>query len=169
MTSIHGKTVRLRPAMESDVTALAEIRATPEVYERWRGDDLEAEIREGIATAGLHLLAIEDGSGRLVGAIQWETEEDPDYRHANLDVFLDPAVHRRGHGVDAVSALCRYLFDVEGHHRLTIDPAADNIAAIRCYAKAGFREVGRMRQYERDANGGWHDGLLMERLADDPV
>jgi len=28
--------------------------------------------------------------------------------------------------------------------------------------------VGTMRQYERDADGdGWHDGLLMELLADD--
>jgi aminoglycoside 6'-N-acetyltransferase len=40
-------------------------------------------------------------------------------------------------------------------------------AAIRAYEKAGFRPVGVMHQYERDAGGdGWHDGLLMELLAD---
>jgi aminoglycoside 6'-N-acetyltransferase len=34
------------------------------------------------------------------------------------------------------------------------------------YEKAGFRPVGVMRRYERDALGGdWHDGLLMELLA----
>ena len=59
------------------------------------------------------------------------------------------------------------LFSVQGHHRLTIDPAADNLAAIRCYAKAGFREVGRLRQYERGLDGEWHDGLLMELVAAD--
>jgi aminoglycoside 6'-N-acetyltransferase len=60
----------------------------------------------------------------------------------------------------------RLLFDERGHHRITIDPAADNSAAIRCYEKVGFRRVGVMRRYERDVGGaGWHDGLLMELLA----
>jgi RimJ/RimL family protein N-acetyltransferase len=49
-----------------------------------------------------------------------------------------------------------------------IDPAADNQAAVRCYAAAGFQPVGTMRQYEKDLDGDeWHDGLLMELLADD--
>jgi RimJ/RimL family protein N-acetyltransferase len=53
-----------------------------------------------------------------------------------------------------------------GHHRITIDPATENIAAIRAYEKAGFKPVGVMRQHERDAGGGgWHDSLLMELLA----
>ena len=47
-----------------------------------------------------------------------------------------------------------------------VDPAADNAAAVRCHEKAGFRPVGRMREYERDpATGTWHDGLLMDLLA----
>ena len=49
-----------------------------------------------------------------------------------------------------------------------IDPSADNAAAIRCYEKVGFRPVGIMRAYERDHDGtGWHDGLLMDLLADE--
>jgi hypothetical protein len=55
-----------------------------------------------------------------------------------------------------------------GHHRLVIDPAADNEPAIRCHAAVGFRPVGIMRRYEHDADGtGWHDGLLMDLLAED--
>lgn len=46
-----------------------------------------------------------------------------------------------------------------------IDPAADNVAAIRGYGKVGFRPVGIMRQYERGSDGTWHDGLLMDLLA----
>ncbi len=60
------------------------------------------------------------------------------------------------------------LFEERGHHRLTIDPALANAAAIRAYEKAGFTRVGVMRRYERDALGpDWHDSLLMELLADD--
>jgi aminoglycoside 6'-N-acetyltransferase len=60
----------------------------------------------------------------------------------------------------------RHLIDDLCHHRITIDPAAANTAAIRAYEKVGFRRVGVMRQAERDADGeGWHDSLLMELLA----
>jgi aminoglycoside 6'-N-acetyltransferase len=40
-------------------------------------------------------------------------------------------------------------------------------AAIRAYEKAGFRPVGVMRQSERLPGGDWHDGLLMDLLADE--
>jgi len=54
-----------------------------------------------------------------------------------------------------------------GHHRLVIDPAAHNVAAIRCYRKVGFRPVGVMRRYWRDPSGEWRDGLLMDLLAEE--
>ena len=104
-------------------------------------------------------------AGRVAGVIQWAAEEEPDYRHASIDIYLDPAVHGRGIGTDAVRTLATHLIEVEGFHRLVIDPAADNAAAIRCYAKVGFRPVGIMRQYERGADGTWHGGLLMDLLA----
>ncbi len=89
----------------------------------------------------------------------------PDYRHAGIDLFLNPAAHGSGLGTDAVRTLARHLIDECGYHRLVIDPAADNIAAIRCYEKVGFRPVGIMRQYERGPDDTWHDGLLMDLLA----
>ena len=36
-------------------------------------------------------------------------------------------------------------------------------------AKVGFRPVGVMRRYERGPDGEWHDGLLMELLAEDLI
>jgi mannose-6-phosphate isomerase-like protein (cupin superfamily) len=50
-----------------------------------------------------------------------------------------------------------------------IDPALDNGRAISCYRKVGFRPVGVMRRYERGPDGTFHDGLLMELLADRPA
>ena len=63
----------------------------------------------------------------------------------------------------------RDLIDRRGHHRLTIDPAADNANAIAAYAKVGFRPVGRLRRYQQVEPGVWIDGLLMELLADELV
>ncbi len=163
--TLHGELVSLRTATPADVAALAAIRSHPEVYRWWRGgEDLAATIAQELADEEDHSLVIEY-EDRIVGAIQWSAEEEPDYRHASIDIYLDAAVHGRGLGTDAVRTLARYLVTELGHHRLTIDPAADNAAAIRCYAKVGFRPVGVMRAYERGPDGTWHDGLLMELLA----
>jgi aminoglycoside 6'-N-acetyltransferase len=169
MTVLSGRLVRLRPVQPGDVAALVRIRRTPEVYARWRGgEDLAAAVQADIDDPDATGYAVEL-DGRVVGWIQWSAEEEADYRHAGIDVYLDPAVHGRGAGSDAVRTVCRHLLRDLGHHRLTIDPAADNEAAIRCYAKVGFRPVGVMRRYERGPDGTWHDGLLMDLLADEFV
>ncbi len=169
VTALQGKLVRLRPAWPADVPRLAEIRRTPEVYARWRGgDDMVAAVEEDLAEPGMvaHVIELED---RVVGWIQWQAEEEPDYRHASIDIYVDPAVHGRGIGTDAVRTLARHLIVDHGHHRLEIDPAVDNVAAIRCYTKVGFRPVGIRRRYERGPDGTWHDGLLMDLLAEELV
>ncbi|GAA0917102.1 GNAT family protein [Streptomyces asiaticus] len=171
--TLRGARVVLRPTVPSDVPSLAAIRATPEVYARWRGgEDLVAAVLEDLAEPGAEQLTIEDGDGDedegvVIGMIQWSAEADPEYRHASIDIYLDPAMHGRGLGTDAVRTLARHLIADHGHHRIVIDPAADNAAAIRCYAKVGFRPVGVMRSYERGADGTWHDGLLMDLLAEE--
>jgi aminoglycoside 6'-N-acetyltransferase len=66
-----------------------------------------------------------------------------------------------------VRTIARHLIRDRGHHRITIDPAAENERAIRCYARVGFRRVGVLRRYERGADGSWHDGVLMELLAEE--
>lgn len=167
--TLRGTSVTLRPHTPADIPPLARIRATPEVYERWRGgDDLAAAVADDFADPQARTLVVEY-DGRAVGAIQWTSEDEPDYRHAGIDIYLDPAVHGRGLGTDAVRTLARHLIADHGHHRLTIDPAADNAAAIRCYSKAGFRPVGVMRRYERGPDGTWHDGLLMDLLAEELI
>ena len=165
--TIPGALVSLRPPRPEDVLELARIRATPEVLRWWRGgDDLAAAVAEDLAEEGTDTFVVEH-KGRVAGAIQWHAENEPDYRHAGIDIYLDPALHGRGLGTDAVRTLARYLIADQGHHRLVIDPAADNVAAIRCYSKVGFRPVGVMRNYERGADGTWHDCLLMDLLADE--
>jgi aminoglycoside 6'-N-acetyltransferase len=167
MTKLQGALVSLRVATADDIPVLASIRATPEVHRWWRGEgDMAVEVAADLADAEAQTLVVER-DGRVVGAIQWSAETEPDYRHASIDIYLDPTVHGRGLGADAVRTLARHLVTDQGFHRLVIDPAADNAAAIRCYSKVGFRPVGVMRRYERGSDGTWHDGLLMDLLAEE--
>jgi RimJ/RimL family protein N-acetyltransferase len=163
--TIAGRQVSLVPVAEEHVAELRRIRGTAEVAFRWY--DVEAEPDwpfDGEDSTGFALLY----EGRVVGFIQYYEENEPHYRHAGIDILVDPAVHGRGVGRDAVAALAAHLIDDRGHHRLVIDPAADNAAAIRCYAAVGFKPVGVLRQQEQDADGsGWHDALLMDLLADE--
>lgn len=163
MTTLRGDLVTLRPATDDDVSALVEIRTTPEVR-RWWGeeDDFVAAVAEDVPQTYC-VLADE----RIVGAIQWYEGDDPMYRHAGMDIYLDPTMSGKGLGTDAVRTLARHLTGALGHHRLVIDPAADNAAAIRSYAKVGFQPVGVMRRYEQGPDGTFHDGLLMDLLADE--
>jgi len=152
----------LRPLAAGDEAELLRIHATPEVARWW---DLPEEGFPWTDDTESTRLTIEV-DGKVVGLIQFWEELDPKYRHSGIDLFLDPALHGRGLGTEAVRRVVRHLIDDRGHHRITIDPAAANAAAIRTYEKAGFKPVGVMRHYERDAGGdGWHDGLLMELLA----
>jgi aminoglycoside 6'-N-acetyltransferase len=149
-----------------DVPAIFEIQAQPGVA-RWWGKPAERDLREKAdGVEGVVAFAIEH-DGELIGLIQFDEEDDPMYRHAGIDLFLSEQVHGQGLGPDAVRTLARYLIQERGHHRITIDPAADNAAAIRAYEKVGFRRVGVMRRYERLPGGDWHDGLLMDLLADE--
>jgi len=157
---LQGEYVTLRPAIADDVPALTVIRTKPEVVHWWgRG-----EAAEEVADTECHtfVILVEE---RVVGAIQWHSEEEPDFRHAGMDLYLDPEVHGRGLGTDAVRTMARYLINEHGFHRLTIDPAAANAAAIRAYSKVGFRPVGIMRQYWRDPAGVWQDGMLLDLIA----
>lgn len=105
---------------------------------------------------------------RVVGMVQYGEELEPKYRSASIDVFIDPAVHGRGVGPTAVRLVAEHLVHDRGHHRLAIDPAAHDTAAVRAYTKAGFTPVGTLRLAERDAydHDRWHDSLLMKLVVD---
>jgi aminoglycoside 6'-N-acetyltransferase len=159
---VTSSVIVLRALVATDASELRRIRATPEVA-RWWGPP-EADFPLGDEDEVTRLTIEVDGA--VGGMVQFDEEVDPKYRHASIDLFLDPALHGRGIGTEVVRRVVRQLIDERGHHRITIDPAADNAAAIRAYEKVGFRPVGVMRRYERDVDGdGWHDGLLMELLA----
>jgi aminoglycoside 6'-N-acetyltransferase len=152
----------LRPLAAADVDELLRIHRTPEVARWWdlpcEGFPLTDEPEATRFTVEL--------DGAVAGMIQFTEELEPKYRHAAIDLFLDPAVHGRGVGTEAVRRIVAHLIGERGHHRVTIDPATDNAAAVRAYTKAGFRPVGVMRKSERDFDGGgWHDSLFMELIA----
>jgi len=158
---LHGDRIVLRPLSEEDVAAIVELGSDPEVARWWARID-EPYIL-GKVVDGRTFVIVE---GREVaGLIQYHEEDDEEYVHAGMDLFLGTPFQGRGLGTDAVRTLAQHLIEERGHHRLTIDPAAHNERAIRCYEQVGFRRVGVMREYWRDPEGVWRDGVLLDLLA----
>jgi len=163
---LRGPRLVVRSIHEPDVARLAEIAAEPEIWQRW-GELSEADLRQKLAGEEDVTALVVELDGEVAGLIQYHEETDPDYRHAGVDMFLAESARGQGYGREALLLVAAHLFEERGHHRLTIDPAADNEPAIRCYAAAGFRTVGVMRRYERGRDGSFHDGLLMELVRPD--
>ncbi|MGH7881755.1 MAG: GNAT family N-acetyltransferase [Candidatus Dormibacteraceae bacterium] len=163
--NLRGERVILIPVSADHVKELRRILHTPEVHARWSDEDASAQWPfDDLSSTRFSILM----NGSVCGMVQYSEEEEPAYKHASIDIFLDPAVHGQHIGRDSVQTLARYLVRERGHHRLVIDPAADNQSAIRCYTAVGFRPIGVLRRYERDIDGkGWHDGLLMDLLAEE--
>jgi aminoglycoside 6'-N-acetyltransferase len=160
---LHGSRVSLRRASDADAPVLLTILDEPEVAAWWRRDEWERLNETGAVSFVIDV----DGVAR--GCIQYHEETDPDYFAAAVDIFVSATVHGRGVGTDAMRTLLAWLVDGRGHHRCTVDPAADNARAIHVYEKLGFRPVGVLRQYERVAEGTWRDALLMDLLAPELV
>ncbi len=162
---LRGDLVVLRPLAEADVDRIVELGADPEVARWWRGLTREHVLEKARGEdEGVVVFAILV-DGEVAGMIQHWEELDEEFRHAGIDLFLGAPYQARGLGTDAVRTMARHLIQDRGHHRLTIDPAAHNERAIRCYEKVGFKRVGIMREYWLDPDGVWRDGLLLDMLA----
>jgi aminoglycoside 6'-N-acetyltransferase len=164
---LTGHRVRLRPGRPEDAPRLREVLAEPSVSRWWGEPEPVSVIAAALRGDDSAVLLVVEIDGQVAGGIQYDEEDDPMYRHAGIDIYLGARFQGRGAGAEAVGLLASYLFGERGHHRITIDPAAANEPAIRCYAKVGFRPVGIMRQYERGSGGTFHDGLLMDLLRDE--
>ena len=162
--TLHGDRVTLRGLTESDLPHLLEILLQPGVSEWWPCYDMARLRTDTFETPGTTALAIELDS-EFVGMVMYSEETDPFYKGASIDIALDISCVGQGLGGDTLRTLARYLFEVRGHHRLSIDPALANERAIGAYKKVGFKPVGVMRRYEMGADGTFHDNLLLDMLA----
>ena len=161
---LRSERVRLRSVEPGDRDRLRDILEEPSVARWWTPGSPDHLVDEWLEPDDDTTSLVIEVEGRVVGSLQWYEEPGDDYRYASIDLFLDTAHQDQGLGPEAIRTAARHLFDERGHHRLTIDPAAANERAIRAYERVGFRRIGVMRDYERGADGDWHDNLLMDLL-----
>ena len=88
-----------------------------------------------------------------------------DHRNGTADFGIFLGERRdQGLGTEATRLTLDWGFTVLGRHNIMLSVAAWNQRAIRVYAKAGFRELGRRRGADVTM-GRRYDGVFMELLA----
>jgi RimJ/RimL family protein N-acetyltransferase len=158
---ITGDNVYLRRITPAD--------ATPE-YVAWLNDEDTTRYLESGGGASLDsvkeyidryvgrddvaFLAIVLRSGdRHVGNIKFEPVDRKNGR-ATLGIMIgDPNVRGKGIGTEAMILAMQYAFDNLGLHRLELGVTSDNVAALRCYERVGFKKEGVLREAVRRENG----------------
>lgn len=145
----------LRRATPADVPAAADLEARCPFSAGWRASALAAELDR----AAGDFFVIEGPDGQLVGlAIGWAEAGTSEV----LDVAVDPACRRAGHGRALMGALLASA-TARGADESLLEVRVDNAPAIALYHRLGYQQVGLRRGYYADGQ----DALVM-RLALSP-
>jgi aminoglycoside 6'-N-acetyltransferase len=171
-----------RPFADEDVSRMAAWLRDPEVGAWWHGvtetyDD--AFVRGHVLEdAGTVTHAIVELDGVPIGFQQWyDARRDAEAREAfrldghdevwGIDQLIgESRLHGQGIGTRQVRAVGDWLLgpDGPGAERLITDPVVENLRAVHCYERAGFRVVRRLPNHET-LDGQPRDSWLMERRA----
>lgn len=125
-------------------------------HEAWFAD---VQKRNDLVIFGIRTAS----TGTLVGTCQLHSIH-PVHRSAELQIRIgDPEARGKGYGSQALEQLLRFGFGDLNLRRIWLHVLAGNSAALKLYAKFGFREEGRQREAVY-IDGRYEDVVLMGLL-----
>jgi RimJ/RimL family protein N-acetyltransferase len=144
-------------------------RTTPYWYP-WTVNDFEEYIANGnskdTSRIQLGICIFTNGSADLIGTVELHKLN---WIHGSAEVGIiiwDESVYRNGTGSATLKLVCGWAFRALRLRRLYAKVFANNVAALRCLTKMGFRKEGQMRQHFF-IDGQPVDGILLGLLADE--
>lgn len=99
---------------------------------------------------------VEDNQLLAMGGL---THIDRIINKAELYIFVDPYLQKKGIGTQATKLLCNYGFEYLKLNKIYLETNEDNYAAQRVYEKCGFKVEGILRQEYKT-----FEGTLKNRL-----
>lgn len=142
-TNIFGDRVELRPVSQSDFELVYRWLNNPEIYRWWGGIPVDSNVVQqkylGLRRPHVDGYIIEVTGIPIGYAQRHQTSEN----EGSVDLFLVPEMRGLGYGGDAVRALAKYLMQVDGWTRVSVDPEPGNLLAQSFWRKLGFVETGQ--------------------------
>lgn len=161
---LHGKMIRIRPLVKSDLTKMMP----------WNQDDelqyfvdcnlpdnlieLERWFQKNVSHRNYQIFAIETLDGHLIGDLELDHISRYNQEGEVRIRIGEKSCWGKGYGTEALQLSLAYWFDKEKFKRIYLRVYYFNQRAIRCYLKNGFKQVGILRRNRQ----GWKDIILME-------
>ncbi len=148
--SLDLNAVQLRPMHEEDIPRVCELEALAYQFP-WSAKIITDCIRAGYSCWAAEYLCKVEGYGVLTMAAG---------ESHILNVCVNPALHQQGLGKHIVAHLLNVARD---HHAETafLEVRPSNLAAYNLYAKMGFNEVGKRKDYYPTKGATREDALIM--------
>lgn len=168
---IEGALVRLRAPERGDLPIFVKWINDPEVTAFLLLEppiSLEEEERwfQDVQKGRDKVFTIETKEGAIIGNIAL-TGLDWKNRKADMGIMIGEKEYwSHGYGTDAIVALLRYLFGELNLNRVALFTDANNLRALRCYERCGFRTEGTLHEY-RFKRGQYIDCIQMAILRQD--
>ena len=144
-----------------------EIAANLTLAEKIIGVDKEKEILENMIKNNNVIFAIIDLKlDKLIGNCGLHDIDHVD-RKAEFGIFIgDKSFWNKGYGTEATKLILDFGFNVLNLNSIMLRVFEYNARAMKCYEKAGFKEIGRRRQ-ARIFAGQKFDEIFMDILAEE--
>lgn len=149
---------RLIDEQRFDIYATRQLRLVIES----KGAESQKEAAESNGVADNLIASNQSVVGEAVGAVDL-FEFDPQNLRAGVGIIVAPPYRRRGLAADALRTLERYAVEVLRLHQLWCSVGADNEASLALFAKAGYTECGRRREWILTPDGAI-DEVLMQKI-----
>lgn len=175
---LSGPLARLRLAAERDIPeVLIAHQDDAELYIRMgtrrppSGAELGRRIEQGpaerAAGTGVWLTITAAGSDECAGQLDVHAV-DWDHGRAEIGIWVNPGLRRRGLATDALRLAGRWLVAECGLERVQLVTEPDNAAMLGAARSAGFTEEGVLRSYLRE-RGHRVDVTMLSLVAGDRV
>lgn len=172
--------IRIRTMASDDAAVLLKWMTDTRVLEFYEGRDKrytpeliqEDFFEEDEEDGGNVIKVILEYDGKPIGygqiyGITGEVYEEYGYENRNetvygIDQFIgEPDYWNRGIGTEYLKLVLQFLLEEKQADAVIMDPHQDNVRAIKCYQKTGFRIIKSLPEHELH-EGAMRDCYLME-------
>ncbi|MEM9133117.1 MAG: GNAT family N-acetyltransferase [Actinomycetota bacterium] len=155
--TVNGELVTLRPFVDDDMSAVAEMLADPEgndltaTTETFTTEQIEGWYRSRNSQSGrIDVAVVERATGAFAGEVVL-SDHDPATNACSFRISLrGPAWFGRGLGTEATRLIIDHGFGPVGLDRITLEVLARNPRARRTYEKIGFHVTAEVAEDGED-------------------
>lgn len=162
----------LRRLTEADGDVVFQYRNLPEValFQGWTPKNAREVVEHALSMANNPVcqpdmweqIVLINECQQLIGDLAVLIDSETE-KQAELGIALSPSFQKVGFATEAIRAICDWLFEEKGLHRISVSIDPRNTSSLNLFARVGFRQEAHHRQ-SCFFKGEWCDDIVMAVL-----